>query len=118
MKNNFWKGLFMGIIGIIGSLISNSETMVLSYILLTTVLFTCQYLVKNWLMPSVSDRLSVDLKDFLSGVLTAIFMGVSVYAGSLLTDVVFTWPALWKAVGVAFTGYFIKTVPSAKGMLK
>lgn len=118
MKNNFAKGLIMGIIGAIGASFSDMETFVPAYVVLTTVLFTFQYLVKNWVMPSISEKLSVDMRDIISGALTALFMGVSVYASSLLTDVDFTWIGLWKAVSIAVIGYFGKTLPTNKGVLK
>ena len=103
----------MGVIGVLGAAFSDLETLNAAYLILVTVLFTAQYLVKNWLMPSVSDKLSVDVRDFISGALAALFMGISVYAASLLSGVDFTWIALWKAVSVAVVGYFTKTVPSA-----
>lgn len=118
MKNNLLKGLIMGIIAAIGASFSEMEVFVPSYVVLTTVIFTLQYLVKNWLKPSVSDKLSVDTWDFISGALTALFMSLSVYAASLLTEVDFTWPALWKAVSIAVIGYFTKTIPSKSGKIK
>jgi hypothetical protein len=113
MKNSILKGLIMGIIGILGAAFSDMETLNVIYLGLVTVLFTAQYLVKNWLMPSISDKLSVDVRDMISGLFAALFMGVSVYAASLLAGVDFTWLALWKAISVAVVGYFVKTVPSA-----
>jgi len=107
-----WKNLLMGLIGVIGAAFSDMETLVPAYITLVTVLFTVQYFIKNWLMPSLSDKLSIDTRDFISAGLAAVFMSVSVYAATLLTDVEFTWLALWKAVSVAVVGYLTKTVPS------
>jgi hypothetical protein len=115
MKNNFLKGLIMGIVGAIGAAFSDMQTMNMAYIGLITFGFTGQYLVKNWLKPSISDALSVDIRDVISGVLTGFFMAISVYAASLLTGVEFTWPALWKAVGAAVVGYFTKTTTSKQG---
>jgi hypothetical protein len=112
--NALLKGLFMGVIGLIATIISDHETINLAYVIITTVVFTGQYLVKNWLMPSITEKLTIDTRDFISGILSALFMGISVYAATLLTEVEFTWIALWKAVVVAFVGYFAKTLPSAK----
>lgn len=108
----FWKGLFMGIIGLIATLLSDTETLNIAYIIITTLVFTGQYVVKNALMPSMSEKLTLNTKDFISGLLTAVFMGISVYAGTLLTDVPFTMAGFFKAIGVAFAGYFVKTFPS------
>lgn len=102
----------MGLIGIIGAAFSDMETLNAIYLALVTVIFTAQYLVKNWLMPSVSDKFSLDVQDMISGAFAALFMGISVYAASLLSGVEFTWIALWKAVVVAVVGYFGKTVPA------
>jgi hypothetical protein len=114
MKSSLVKNLIMGIIGVIGAAFSEMEVFVPSYVILVTVIFSGQYLVKNWLMPSVSDKFSIDIQDIISGALTALFMGISVYAASLLTEVEFTWMALFKAASVAVVGYFTKTVPTAK----
>lgn len=110
--NSFIKGLIMGVIGLVATLLSDVETLNVAYMAITVVLFVAQYSVKNWFMPSITDKLTIDTRDFISGLLSAVFMGVSVYAGTLLTDVAFTWPALFKAISVAFVGYFVKTVPT------
>jgi hypothetical protein len=114
MKSSLLKNLIMGIVGVIGAAFSEMEVFVPMYVVLVTVIYTGQYAVKNWLMPSISDKLSIDIRDIVSGALSALFMGISVYAASLLTEVEFTWLALWKAVSIAVVGYFTKTVPSAK----
>lgn len=111
MKDSI-KLFVMGLIGAIGAAFSEMSVFNIAYFLLVIVMFTGQYGVKNWLMPSISDKLTVDIRDLISGAFTALFMGISVYAASLLTDVEFTWLALWKAVSVAVVGYFVKTVPS------
>lgn len=116
--NSLLKGLFMGIVAVIGAAFTDMETFNFAYITIVVVVFTGQYLIKNWVKPSLSDKLSVSLWDFISGVLVALFMGLSVYAGTLLTDVVFSWSELWKAVSIAVIGYFTKTVPTQPKTLK
>jgi len=116
--NSLLKGLIMGLIGAIGAALSDMETMNVAYIVLVSVIFVFQYSVKNWLMPSISDKFSVDIQDLISGVLAAVFMGISVYAASLLTGIEFTWIALWKATVVAIIGYFSKTIPSKAKAVK
>lgn len=116
--NSLLKGLIMGLIGVIGAALSDMETMNIAYITLVSVLFVSQYSIKNWLMPSISDKFSVDVQDLISGILTAVFMSISIYAASLLTGVEFTWLALWKATIVAIIGYFGKTIPSKAKVIK
>lgn len=112
MKSSLVKNLIMGIIGVIGAAFSTMQDFNTAYVILVTLIFTGQYFVKNLLMPSVSDKFSVDIQDMISGAFAALFMGISVFAASLLSDVEFTWMALWKAASVAVIGYFTKTVPS------
>lgn len=102
----------MGLTSTLAATFSVMTDINLAYIALIAFSFTGQYSVKNWLMPSLSDKLKVDIRDAISGALIALFMGVSVYAATLLTDVEFTWIALWKAVSVAVIGYFTKTIPA------
>jgi MFS family permease len=109
--STFWKGFIMALVGYLATELGNAEVFNLTYTLIVTAGFTVIYLGKNWLFPSVSDRFGVQARDFISGGIIAIGMALMTFAGTLLTDVEFTWLALFKAVGGAVAGYFIKTVP-------
>lgn len=117
MKNSFWKGLIMGIIGLLATILSDLETFNIWYVVLATVGFTGSYVLKNWLYPNMSAKFTIGFADFVNGLVIVVLMGLSNYTATLLTGVVFAWPALWKAVSIAFIGYFVKTVPSNKGKI-
>jgi hypothetical protein len=108
---NFIKGMFMALIGFVATTLTDLETFNLAYVIIVTVVFTGGYLVKNWLMPSLTESGKIDLRDFLSGIITAVLMGISQFASTLLTDVEFSWKALGIAAAAAFIGYFSKTLP-------
>jgi len=108
--NTFWKGLIMALVGFISTTISETEIFSFAYVATATTGFTLIYLVKNWVMPSVS-AFGIDLRDILSGIILAAGMGVSSYAAQIITFGTFEWPALWVAVSGAVVGYFAKTVP-------
>ena len=111
---SFVKGLLMAIIGFFMATVSELETFNAAYVIIVTVIFTGGYLLKNWLMPSLTDAGRIDLRDLISGLWIAISMGVSQYAAVLLTDVEFSWKAILVAVIGAVVGYFTKTLPSKK----
>ena len=109
--STFFKGFIMALVGYLATELSDMEVFNLAYTLIVTTGFTVIYLGKNWLFPSVSDKFGIHARDFISGAIVAVGMAFMTYAGTLLTDVVFTWGALFKAVAGAVAGYFIKTVP-------
>ena len=109
--STFWKGLFMALVGFIATTLSDLETFNAAYVGISTVAFTIIYVGKNYLFPSVS-VVGIDLQDILSGLVLAVGMGVSSFAGQILTTGLLDWNALWVAVAGAFVGYFVKTAPS------
>jgi hypothetical protein len=109
--NAFWKGFIMALIGYLATELSDMEVFNIAYTAIVTIGFTIIYAGKNYLFPSVSDKFGVQARDFISGGIIAIGMAFMTYAGTLFTDVTFTWLALLKAVGGAVVGYFIKTIP-------
>jgi len=107
----FWKGLFMALVGFIATTLSDIETFNIAYVGISTVAFTIIYIGKNYLFPSVS-VVGIDLQDFLSGLVLAVGMGISSFAGQILTVGSLDWNALGIAVVGALVGYFVKTAPS------
>lgn len=109
--STFWKGLFMALVGFIATTLSDLETFNIAYVAVSTIAFTVIYVGKNYLFPSIS-VVGIDLQDFISGLVLAVGMGFSSFAGQILVTGVLDWSALWVAVVGAFVGYFVKTVPS------
>ena len=107
-----WKGLIMALVGFIATTIADIETFNLAYVGISTLAFTLLYLGKNWAWPSTSPSGQINWGDILSGLLIAVSMGISSFAGSILTTGAVDLHALWVAVIGAIIGYFIKTTPS------
>ena len=104
----------MAVVGFIATTLSDLETFNLAYVVIATGGFTVIYLGKNWFLPSLSDKMGVDLRDMISGAIVAVGMAISSFAASILTTGTVDWKALAIAVVGAVIGYFTKTVPSGK----
>lgn len=103
------KGLIMALVAFVASTISDLEVINWVYVGITSGAFVILYVAKNWLMPSNSDGNSLNWRDALSGVLIAVSMAISSFAGSIITLGYVDWKALGIAVVSAIVGYFTKT---------
>ena len=90
----------------------------ISYILVMWLSMTLGYLSKNVFIKSTSELGKLNWKDMLSGGLMAVSAAVGNFAAILLTDEVFTWTGLIKAIVAGFSGYIgVKFMSNSKGQL-
>ena len=103
------KGLLMAVVAFVAATITDLETFNAAYVGVTTVAFVIIYLGKNAWLPSVSESMTVDMQDLISGLLIAAGMAISSFAASVLTTGAVDWKALLVAVVSSVVGYFGKT---------
>ena len=108
MNTTIFKGLIMALVGFIATTVTQTPINWI-YVGIASLAFTLMYLGKNYILPSTSVFLGVNIRDLLSGLLVAISMAVSTFAASILTEPSVDWKALLLAVGSATGGYLLKT---------
>lgn len=103
------KIFIMTVIGFLSTIIADNESATFAFVTLSTVLFSIQYAVKNYLMPSKTESTKWDWRDTLSGVIIAICMADSAALSQIIIGNTIAWSLLWKTSIGAVIGYFSKT---------
>jgi hypothetical protein len=113
-----WKVFLMALAAFVFTTIATISNFSWPYVAIVTIVFTGGYAVKNWLMPSTSPEGTLNWRDIVSGIIVALCAALADYAGTLMTDVLFTWQALWAAIASGVMIYFTKTLPAGVRIVK
>lgn len=113
-SNTFAKGLIMAIVSVVAGILSTSGLPTTSrgwvYLLITVLGTVLVYLGKNAVFPSKSVFGSINLKDFLSGLLLAIGGAISQFIASVATGDQLDTHKLFTYVLAVLIGYLGKTL--------
>jgi len=104
-KQQFWKGLFMLVIGILMTALGQTP---INYalVIVTVVASLLPYIGKNLIVffTSTSPAGQFNWVNVLSGLLIALGTGITDYVGQIIAGSVINWPVLWHVViGVTLT---------------
>jgi hypothetical protein len=105
-KQQFWKGLFMLVFGIIVSQIGQTP-IDFAFMGIAALAAVLPYLGKNLFLvflTSTSGPEQLSWKNIVSGVIIAIGTGLTDYLGQIVINHAVVWPMLWHVViGITLT---------------
>lgn len=107
MNKTIIKGLLAALFAWFAVYFQSTPDLDWIYVAVYTVAFSGGYLAKNALWPSTSPLGFINVWDLLSGLLLAVFGGLTDWAAQLLTGAIFNWHTVWVTASTTAIAYLL-----------